>query len=706
MRQTRRGWIAAAAWLLCCVPAAPLHAQREPCPSRLPEAERPDPVACLAQAALPASGQPPGATLEALFAAAREKAVASRFDDAEALLDCADAVLGPEPDPGAWHALVRQRGTLDYRRDRLPTALRRLECALSLSRSSEDLDATARDLNAVGSALRRLGDYRGALSHLTQGLEIARLAGGGEAALLNNLGDVYRELDDLDRALEHYDAARQRFAADGQAVHAAHVAESMAVAELERGGVQPAQAMLEETLEVYRQAGRPDYVLRVHGWLIRAALARGDVVESERWRAAADLQAEDQSLSLPLAAEIQAARSQRAAGRAVEAASRLQRALQAGSGNPGERAEALEELAAAQQATGDWLPALESLRLAQQTERAFSKARQDRMLGWLRARFEAAERERTIDALEAENQLREAALQRRTLWLMLTVTLALLALLGIVLGFQRRRQREAAMHAAGLLRKEAEVARYRREADALNEDRQRLQALVDSRAVALCLVDSDGRVLAANRAASAHFVGPSSGARERTLADLLGASDAHALDAALERAEDADRASAICERAGQPPLTLQLSPWPEADDLIVVELQAMDAATGADPATRDRGTLEPDPADDPREAFRRHLVELMLLLLDAWERHSGRSRLDLAEESRIWRVAVDDGRVRARSMERYLSLARLPRNPRWRDVLRSAYFVLENCSLDEPTRDALQDRIDAVLAYTRRKALI
>jgi hypothetical protein len=96
----------------------------------------------------------------------------------------------------------------------------------------------------------------------------------------------------------------------------------------------------------------------------------------------------------------------------------------------------------------------------------------------------------------------------------------------------------------------------------------------------------------------------------------------------------------------------------------------------------------------------------MLAVVEAWERATGRGRLELAERSRIWRVTIDDGRLRVRAMDRYLSLARLPRQPRWRDVLRSAYFVLTECRLEAEQREALQRRIDAVLAYTRRRALV
>ncbi|NUQ65408.1 MAG: hypothetical protein HUU20_23315, partial [Pirellulales bacterium] len=60
----------------------------------------------------------------------------------------------------------------------------------------------------------------------------------------------------------------------------------------------------------------------------------------------------------------------------------------------------------------------------------------------------------------------------------------------------------------------------------------------------------------------------------------------------------------------------------------------------------------------------------------------------------------------ARAMERYLSVSKLPHNPRWRDVLRSAYYVLGQCEMEPQAREDLQRRVDAVLAYTRRNALV
>lgn len=114
----------------------------------------------------------------------------------------------------------------------------------------------------------------------------------------------------------------------------------------------------------------------------------------------------------------------------------------------------------------------------------------------------------------------------------------------------------------------------------------------------------------------------------------------------------------------------------------------------------------PTDRSDSCESFRYALVELMLGVVEAWERSTGLRRLELAEKSRIWRITIDDGRLRARAMERYLTLAKLPRHPRWREVVRSAYYVLNECALEQCVRVDLQRRIDAVLAHGWGRALM
>lgn len=661
----------------------------------------PEPTACLRRAgiALPASS--PVKAANALFAHAEGRIKAGRFDDAARTLDCADAVIGADGDPLSRYELMRRRGLIDYRRERIAEALPRFECALALARAREDRAAIARDLKNIGTSLRRLGDFHGALRALTESLELQRADGKVNPAVLNNIGDVYRLLDDPQQAMRFYREAHATYRAQGDDGEAAHVLEGMAELGLDIGEVPQSIRWLDEALRTYHDVGNRAYELRAYGGLIRAALALGDLPRARAHAASALAVATEHKLPFPASLQLQIARTARATGDLATAERHVREGLVGMNQDDAERPALLEELAAIQERAGDRDAAIETLRRAHADALALSHSRHDRQLVWLRTRFETAERDRTISALETENRLRRAELRQRTLLLWLTLAIACAAALAIWALLQRRRQRERLQEEARRVRQEEELARYRREADALAEDRSLLQALLDSREEALCLLDADGHVLAANRAACALL-----GAEAPTgqpVFDHLADADRDRLASALERMEDSAAQSIEMSARGGPAFTARLSQWERGDGLIVLHLQPrIDAAAAMAP------TGEADEAGDVdmRDAFRRTLVELMLAVVETWERATGSSRLELAEKSRIWRVTIDDGRLRARAMERYLAVSKLPQNPRWRDVLRSAYYVLGQCAIEPRAREDLQRRVDTVLAYTRRNALV
>ena len=676
----------------------------------------PDSAVCLARAGVVAS---PGAgdderILETLFAHEKERMAASRFDEAESTLDCVEAMIAGSGDNGGGHQtvryeLVRRRGILDYRRERIPEALSRFECALSLSKGREDRVAIARDLKNVGTALRRLGDFHGALRASIESLEIQRASGEVAGAVLSNIADIYRGLDEPDEAMRYYNEAYAVLRQRGDRVEAAHVLETMSAVDLDRGVSQQAASWLQQALRTYRESGNRAYEVRVYAGLARAALASGEIAQARDFSASALAVAAEHDLPLPASLQLQTARVERLSGHADAAAARLRDALGGLAEDDAERAALLEELAASQEAMGDRGAAIATLRRAHAEQVALARAQHDRQLGWLRTRFETAERDRTIAALETENRLRRAELRQRTLLLWLTIAIASAVGLGLWMLLQHRRQRERLQEEARRVRQEEELARYRREADALAEDRSLLQALLDSRDDAVCMLDAEGQVLAANRAACRSLGAGEHAPVGHAVAEFLAVADQAALTSALERMEDTAAQTFDFTARDGAPLLAHLTQWEHGDGLIVLGLQArvVEGADAASPATDADDTREAGMPDDiRRNEFRRSLVELMLAVIDTWERATGSSRLELAEKSRIWRVAIDDGRLRARAMERYLTVAKLPHNPRWRDVLRSAYFVLGQCTMEVQTREDLQRRVDAVLAYTRRSALV
>lgn len=672
----------------------------------------PDAATCTRNAGIPAAdAATAGTTAAALFARAEQQIAAGGLDQAGRTLDCAESVLGDDDDPLASYELIRRRGILDYRLERIPQALAGFECALERSTAREDHTAMARDLKNVGSALRRLGDFRGALQKLSESLEIQRAEGGaGLGPVLNNIGDVYRDLDEPDTALRYYRDALQDFRDRGNPVEAAHVIETISVLEQDRGHSPAAAHLLESALEEYRQAGHRPYRLRIYAGLTRIAIAEGDLTKAERWSSTGLAMADEYGLAVPATLQLQAARVERYGGRHRAAQSRLRAALGKLPDNDAERAELLRELAASLETEGDTSAAIAVLREAHATESRLLESKYDRQQGWARSRFEAAEREHRIASLEAEKRLRDVMLRQRTLLLWSTIASALALLSLSAMYLLRRQQRARIDEAARQARHDEELTRYRQQAVALGVDRRLLKALFDEREDAVCVIDAEGMVLTANRAACDSLMAVEDAIVGRDFADCLAAQCRDGFHAALVRMEDAAKQQFETNRQSDGmPLRLKLAEWERDGGLILLTMEQPNPSLPGDiasrpPPVRSDAAIEPD-SGASQQAFRRALVELMLAVVDAWERSTGQGRLEMAEKSRIWRVTIDDGRLRARAMERYLNLSKLPQNPRWRDVLRSAYFVLGQCELDASTRAVLQTGVDAVLAYTRRSAL-
>ena len=90
------------------------------------------------------------------------------------------------------------------------------------------------------------------------------------------------------------------------------------------------------------------------------------------------------------------------------------------------------------------------------------------------------------------------------------------------------------------------------------------------------------------------------------------------------------------------------------------------------------------------------LINALRLALNLWELHTGKSKIELAEESKIWRVYIDGSTFKTRTFDKYLSVKTLPKKPRWRSVVRTASYVKLQCAITEAEREALDHLISAV----------
>ncbi len=98
-----------------------------------------------------------------------------------------------------------------------------------------------------------------------------------------------------------------------------------------------------------------------------------------------------------------------------------------------------------------------------------------------------------------------------------------------------------------------------------------------------------------------------------------------------------------------------------------------------------------------KSRLREALVEVLSLSLRYWKETTKKSKIELAEESRIWTASIDSGGTyRTRTLDRYMKTSTLPANPRTNDVLDTAWFVLSNCPPSPEMKDMLEEKISGL----------
>ncbi len=76
------------------------------------------------------------------------------------------------------------------------------------------------------------------------------------------------------------------------------------------------------------------------------------------------------------------------------------------------------------------------------------------------------------------------------------------------------------------------------------------------------------------------------------------------------------------------------------------------------------------------DMFLQTLVRIMQLSMQIWEESTSKSKNAFADESGLWRISIDGGTAKTRTLDKYLSLETIPQKPRWKNVINSANFIL------------------------------
>jgi tetratricopeptide (TPR) repeat protein len=127
-----------------------------------------------------------------------------RFDAADRALATALRIGNERGDTTVLRSALRSLGLLRWHEGRHSEALELTRRALAVDRDCDDDIAVALDLTNLGSILKSTGDYQQARAKLEEALAMPVLRDDPKKLVYaqHTLANVYRETDDLDRALE------------------------------------------------------------------------------------------------------------------------------------------------------------------------------------------------------------------------------------------------------------------------------------------------------------------------------------------------------------------------------------------------------------------------------------------------------------------------------------------------------------------------
>lgn len=655
------------------------------------------------------------AAFEALMHVAQLGTQGGEVERAQSALDRAALMLGQVEDPLASHRIARRRGQLAYAQGAPAAALGRFLEALAIARSVRDSGSIAISENDVGVAYWQMGDYSAALGHLQASLAAKQERGDRDiASTLANIGGLYGELGDSRRAIDMLERALALHRASGSQLLIGGALEELALLEASSGKLDIARASMDEAWSLYESVNASRERMR-----LALRRARIEVEHAPRLAPAWLQRAREAAAQLGrtelLAAEVIDARLAESPEELSHAYDELKRvaALDADI-EPALAPQAHELLASLAERLGRPTEALQHLRDHVRLQHQLDQARHSQRLDALRVRLDLTLAEAERDRLQRENALQTSEIARRRAQTLVLGAGALLVFAGLVVFFQRRLYLQRLQAREERQRLEQRIAEARRAADALRADLRSMEWLLDREHSPAVVFDASGQIRAVTRAAAELLNSSVEALRDAGLASVIGEGAAAAVQARVEQASlsDDEQAESTIEGEGEghlADLRFSLQRLALEEELGVLLLQPR--REPEQPPAPAPLMLSDDEVDglaaigplEPQQRFRGLLVSLMQLSLDLWERLTRKTRIDLAERSGVWRITIDEGRLRVRAMDRYLSLDTLPEKPRWREVLRTAYFVLAELELTAEQRQQMETLIEAVLNWTRRR---
>ena len=104
---------------------------------------------------------------------------------------------------------------------------------------------------------------------------------------------------------------------------------------------------------------------------------------------------------------------------------------------------------------------------------------------------------------------------------------------------------------------------------------------------------------------------------------------------------------------------------------------------------------------------RQTLVETLRISLSCWEQETGKSPIELAQESQQWGSYFDKSTDtwHSRTLSKYQSVDTLPNHPRWRKVVNTTSFVIKHCPEGGKSHSRLSDQLSLLTLQMQKTPL-
>jgi two-component system sensor histidine kinase ChiS len=97
------------------------------------------------------------------------------------------------------------------------------------------------------------------------------------------------------------------------------------------------------------------------------------------------------------------------------------------------------------------------------------------------------------------------------------------------------------------------------------------------------------------------------------------------------------------------------------------------------------------------------LVQVMIKALQYWQQCTFRSKIELATDSAIWTVNLDNSSPQTRTMDKYLHIDSIPKRPKVEDVVRTAHYVLFHGKQNTEIRQSLQTDLNDLINLQQKQ---